>query len=126
MKDFIILSIVILLLDTVYLSNFGAKPFLNMVEKIQNEKTVLKFSAAGMAYILLILAMHQFVIKDPSNYQKAFILGIIIYGVFDATNMAIFNKYDYAVAIQDTLWGGILFAISLYLYNQVIIKYNNL
>ena len=43
MKDFIILSIVILLLDTVYLSNFGAKPFLNMVEKIQNEKTVLKF-----------------------------------------------------------------------------------
>ena len=57
MKDFIILSIIILLLDTVYLSNFGAKPFLNMVEKIQNEKTVLKFSAAGMAYILLILAM---------------------------------------------------------------------
>ena len=40
-----------------------------------------------MAYILLILAMHQFIIKDPTNYQKAFILGIIIYGVFDATNI---------------------------------------
>ena len=126
MKDFIILSIIILVLDTVYLSNFGAKPFLKMVEKIQNEKTVLKFSAAGMAYILLILAMHQFIIKDPTNYQKAFILGIIIYGVFDATNMAIFNKYDYKIAIQDTLWGGILFVISLYLYNQVLLRYDNI
>lgn len=120
MRDVIVLSVIVLLLDYVYLSNFGAKPFLNMVKNIQGEATVLNYPAAGIAYILLILAMHQFVIKEKNNYKRAFMLGIIIYGVFDATNMALFNKYSYSVAIQDTLWGGILFATSLYLYQITI------
>lgn len=117
MRELVLVSVILLTLDYVYLSNFGAKPFLNMVEKIQNEKTILKLPAAVVSYVLLILAVHQIVLEKPDNYRRAFMIGLIIYGVFDATNMALFNKYDITVAIEDSIWGGVLFATTLYLYN---------
>jgi uncharacterized membrane protein len=120
MKHLIIVSVIILVLDMLYLSNYGAKPFINMVEKIQNEKSIVKLSSAAVAYALLILAVHQFVLEQPSNYFRAFMLGLIIYGVFDSTNMALFNKYDIQIAIEDSLWGGILFATTLYIYNIIV------
>ena len=120
MRKLMLISIILLTLDYVYLSNFGAKPFLNMVEKIQNEKTILKVPAAAISYALLILAVHQIVLEKPNNYHRAFMIGLIIYGVFDATNMALFNKYNITVAIEDSIWGGVLFASTLYLYNYTV------
>jgi len=38
------------------------------------------------------------------------------------TNMAIFSNYDIFIAIQDTIWGGILFMITNIIFNRI--KYN--
>jgi uncharacterized membrane protein len=32
-----------------------------------------------------------------------------VYAVYDFTNVAIFEDYDWKFAIADSLWGGILF-----------------
>ena len=48
----------------------------------------------------------------------AFLLGFVIYGVFDLTNLAIFKKYDNMVALMDMLWGGTLFALTAYIIYQ--------
>ena len=121
MKDIAIISIIVLIIDYVYLSNIAAKPFMNMVEKIQNEKSIVKYSSAAFTYALLILAIYKF--TPNLNYLDTFILGFIIYGVFDFTNMALFNKYDLKIAIQDTVWGGVLFVLAKFTYNSII---NNL
>ena len=42
------------------------------------------------------------------------LLGFIIYGVFDATNLALFKKWDIRLAISDAIWGGVLFALTTY------------
>ena len=44
--------------------------------------------------------------------SEAFLLGIIIYGVYNTTSLAIYKKYTWKVATMDTLWGGILLAIT--------------
>lgn len=44
--------------------------------------------------------------------SKGFIFGIILYGVFDFTNLAIFSNYSFATAMIDTLWGGALMALT--------------
>jgi uncharacterized membrane protein len=45
--------------------------------------------------------------------------GFSTYAVYDLTNHAIFEKYDWRFAIADTLWGGILFMSARYLLKNV-------
>ena len=48
--------------------------------------------------------------------KDAVILGSLIYGIFDATNLALFDKWTIDLFIIDVIWGGILFGLSTYLY----------
>jgi uncharacterized membrane protein len=50
----------------------------------------------------------------------AFLLGLVIYGTFDFTNMALFKKWSLTTSIIDTLWGGTLFALSTYIIKKLI------
>ena len=43
MRELVLVSVILLTLDHVYLSNFGAKPFLNMVEKFKMKKLFLNY-----------------------------------------------------------------------------------
>jgi uncharacterized membrane protein len=47
----------------------------------------------------------------------AFLLGIVIYGVYETTNYALFKDWSILTVIIDTLWGGTLFAITTYIVN---------
>ena len=42
--------------------------------------------------------------------KTAGVLGMLIYGIFDFTNLAIFNKLTVIMSIMDITWGGMLFA----------------
>ena len=45
----------------------------------------------------------------------AFLLGLVIYGVYEGTNYAIIDGWKpWAVAL-DTIWGGILFALTTWI-----------
>ena len=118
MKNLIVVSSLVLLIDYIYLSLFGATPFLRMVENIQNKKVVVNKVSAAIAYILIIIAVYKYVI-NKLNYIDTFILGSVIYGIFDFTNLALFKNYKVSVAIQDTIWGGVLFTTTHYLFNKI-------
>ena len=74
---------------------------------------------------MLIFALYYFIIQHRKSVKDAFILGIIIYGVFDTTNYALFNNWSIITVITDTLWGGILFAITTFIVYQLQ-KYKNI
>jgi uncharacterized membrane protein len=40
------------------------------------------------------------------------LLGLLIYGVYDTTSLAIYKKYKWNIALQDTLWGGALLGLT--------------
>tara|TARA_B110000977_G_scaffold39805_1_gene53482 strand:- start:2139 stop:2507 length:369 start_codon:yes stop_codon:yes gene_type:complete len=122
MSDLARLSIILLFIDIIYLTFLGGGPFMNMVSKIQNSEAKLNKVSAAFTYVMMIILMHQFVINKNFTNQKVFLLGFLTYGIFDFTNMAIFSNYDIFIAIQDTIWGGILFMITNIIFNRI--KYN--
>tara|TARA_Y100001958_G_C21243369_1_gene572130 strand:+ start:3852 stop:4190 length:339 start_codon:yes stop_codon:yes gene_type:complete len=106
-----------LFLDTLYLSTIGGKPFLKMVTHIQNKPATVNYWYATVVYILMIFGFYYFIVKKKLSNTEAFMLGVFVYGVFDFTNIALFSNYNLTIAIQDTLWGGILFYLTNILYN---------
>ena len=122
MSDLARLSIILLFIDIIYLTFLGGGPFMNMVSKIQNSEAKLNKVSAAFTYVMMIILMHQFVINKNFTNQKVFLLGFLTYGIFDFTNMAIFSEYDIFIAIQDTIWGGLLFMVTNIIFNKI--KYN--
>jgi uncharacterized membrane protein len=45
------------------------------------------------------------------SIQYGGLLGLLTYGIYNFTNLAILKNYSIPVTIFDTLWGGILFSI---------------
>lgn len=110
------LGVITLLLDSIYL-NTTKSIFNKLVKKIQGENLEINMKGAIMSYTLIIFSLYYFIIKENKKPLDAFFLGLSIYGIFDATNIAIFKKYDSYIAYVDTIWGGILYGLTTYLFN---------
>ena len=109
MNSFIVSSILLVLVDSIYLYFIGKPVFDKTVAAIQNSSLVVNIAPAIFTYILMAILLNYFIISVNKSPFDAFILGFCAYGIFDFTNMAIFKKYNLKTAITDTLWGAILF-----------------
>jgi uncharacterized membrane protein len=103
----------LLILDLVWITVFFGKPFSKMIEDVQGEKMKINLMGAIVAYILLA-ASAIFFIPKTKNVYEAFLTGFFTYGVYDSTNYATLKNWDAKLAIVDSLWGGVLFAIIKY------------
>ena len=54
-----------------------------------------------------------------NSTSNAFWHGLATYAVFDGTNLALFKKYPLDLAIADTIWGGILFTLTVLLRKYI-------
>ena len=108
-----------LLFDSIYLTTVGGTLFTPMISQIQSMKFKLNYTGAVLAYLLMLLALYHFILKENRSPNDAFILGFTIYGIFDATNLAIFKNWKPELALIDTLWGGILFYTLALIYNKL-------
>lgn len=108
----IISSILLVLIDSVYLSMIGKSAFEKTVAAIQGSKLVVNMPPAIFTYILMAVILNYFIISANKPAFDAFILGFCAYGIFDFTNLAIFKNYTLKTAIMDTLWGAILFYVT--------------
>ena len=116
----IIVSAVVLVgVDFFYLSS-TSKFFNNIVKNIQGKEIQFKMLGAVICYVFLVLGLNYFVLLDKKlgkkeKIFKAFMLGLIVYGVFESTNLAIFTNWTLDALLLDTLWGSILFSITTYI-----------
>ena len=117
-KLIVITSFILLFLDTFYISSVSSI-FSTLIKKIQNDKLVFNFVGAFIAYLFLIIGIIYFIIIPKKSYTDAFILGIVIYGVYEGTNYAIFKKWPLQIVIMDTIWGGILFTLTSFFVNKI-------
>ena len=116
---FIITSaFVLFLIDFIYL-NIIKNFFTNQIKLIQGSSIKMNYLAAIICYIFLIFGINYFIIKPNRSVQDAFLLGIVIYGVFETTNMALFSKWSWLTVLIDTLWGGILFALTTFIIKLI-------
>ena len=115
------LGVIILLLDSIYL-NITKTHFDDLVKKIQGSSLEINLKGAIMSYSLIIFSLYYFIIRENKKPLDAFFLGLSIYGIYDATNIAIFKKYDSYIAYVDMIWGGILYALTTSLFNFIQIN----
>jgi uncharacterized membrane protein len=111
---FLISALIFVSIDFFYL-NLIKNYFSNQVKLVQGTPIKMNYLATLFTYILLIFGINYFIIKPNRSVQDAFLLGIIIYGVFETTNMALFKNWSWLTVLIDTLWGGVLFAITTFI-----------
>jgi uncharacterized membrane protein len=113
------LSIILLSLDAIYLYAMR-NLFEDQIKAIQGSPLQLNLVGALLCYILLVGGLYYFIIKDKRSILDAFLLGILVYGVYETTNMAIIKKWKYQTVIMDMIWGGILFASTTYIIKYIV------
>ena len=113
-KRILISSFVFIILDAIFIYT-NKTAFENEVIDIQRVVMQVKPSGAIVTYIFLLFALNYFIIHKYKGPIEAFLLGLVIYGVYEGTNYTIFKKWPLNLAILDTIWGGSLFAITTYL-----------
>ncbi len=135
---YILIILITLILDFIWLY-LNADMYNKVVYKIQNSKLVINYSGALLSYLCLILAL--FLISFPlvkyeyhKNKKQSLILlsiktggllGLLMYGIINTTNIAIFTNYSYKIAIIDSLWGFFLFTILTYIFIQTYHQRHN-
>jgi len=88
---------------------------------VQGEPLKVDYSSAFLCYLLLVFGLYHFIIVPQRSLYDAFLLGFVIYGVYETTTKALLKKWNWLTVIIDTLWGGILFTLTAYLtYNMIV------
>jgi len=112
----LISAILFIFIDTVYLQL--VRPYFEkQIQNVQGSAVQVNFLGVALCYIFLIIGINYFIIKPRKSVTDAFLLGIVIYGVYETTNYALFKKWSLLTVFMDTLWGGVLFAATTYIIN---------
>ncbi|HVY01386.1 MAG TPA: DUF2177 family protein [Candidatus Nanoarchaeia archaeon] len=115
-KIFLIALISIIILDAIFLGilmkNFY-KTELKSIATFKSGSMQTRLVPIILTYLILALGFTFFV--SPMLYAslyKSFLIGalfgLVVYGVYDFTNYAIFQTYTLRVAIVDIVWGVFL------------------
>ena len=111
-------AIIVVLLDSIYL-NLIKKLFGKQINDIQKSPLKLNMTATILTYVFIIFGLNYFIIRKRASITDAFLLGFVIYGIFELTNMALFDKWYISSVVIDTTWGGILFALTTFLTYKI-------
>ena len=125
----LIASLIFLIIDVIWLS-FATKSFYRpLIGNLLSDKPVMW--AAALFYILYVFGMALVVIQpciDSTSLFKTvytgFIFGLVAYGTYNLTNMAVLKGWSPTVTFVDMFWGGSLTAVSatsgLYLAKKIV------
>lgn len=110
--------VIFVILDSIYL--FMMKGYFdNQIKSIQGSIIKMNLLPAVLCYISLVFGLYYFIIKDKKPLLQAFLLGLVIYSVYETTNWALFTAWKPTTVLIDTLWGGILFMLTAFIYGKL-------
>jgi uncharacterized membrane protein len=110
----IVAIITMMLLDSVYIY-LTSTMYNTQLRLIQGSDLKIKIIPALLVYVFLLGGLYYFILIPKRPIMDAFILGLVIYAVFDLTNLAILDKWSYQIVIMDSLWGASLFAMTTFI-----------
>jgi len=113
-----LLPLIFILLDAIYITP-QMSWFQSIYHNIQKSPLKVRYTSAIVCYLLLSVLLYTFILRPKRPLREAFLLGICVYGVYDATSYTLLKDYPLSLALIDTLWGGILFTVVTYLYRLI-------
>ena len=113
---YIVFFTVVIFLSLDFLFLYSMRSVFNkQVVAVQGSPVVLKPYAGILCYITLIFGIYYFIIREKKSVFDAFLLGLVIYAVYETTTLALLKNWSYKTSIIDTLWGGVLFALTTFI-----------
>jgi uncharacterized membrane protein len=120
MLRFFLSSLVLLGLDHLWIAYLAKPAYFKAyghVLRLAQGQLQPMWWAVVVVYLALIGGLNFFVFSDRlgSNFSiisQAFIFGIVVYAVYDFTCLALFKNWPLMMSIIDTLWGGLLCALT--------------
>lgn len=123
-KQIIAATIVLVTMDLLWVGYFMAgfyqshlRPILNFVDGTLSPRIV----PVIITYITMILLV-SFVAtplakayghgSHLSTFLIGAFLGVIVYGLYNFTNLSLLKNWDYTLAIVDSLWGAVIFGVA--------------
>jgi uncharacterized membrane protein len=121
MIKLILTAVILVILDTFYIQ-FMKGAFTSQIQRVQGSKLELNLFGFLMTYIFLISGLYYFIIIENKNYTDAVILGLVVYGVYDFTNLTILKNWSLLLSLIDVLWGATLFGLTSFSVNLISTK----
>lgn len=119
MYKLLITAIVFVIIDGIFLTMM--KPYFeNQVKLVQGSALKVNITATILCYVFLIFGIYYFIIQPNKSVQDAFLFGIVIYAVYETTSRALLTKWKWSTVFIDTLWGGILFALTAWVMKKMV------
>ncbi len=123
MREIAIVALM-LFFDTVWI-NSNMTMYKATMESVQKAPLRINMTAAAITYLFMFLSIYYIALPMAAankNFvtflgtaQTAGLVGLLTYGVYNFTNMSTFVDYSWSTAAIDTLWGGLLFTMVVYI-----------
>lgn len=107
MKVFGIVLAVLVIIDLPMIMFINKKKYEDLFKGINGDASVSslnKYLYGTLSYFVLALGIYFFCVKQKS-YLNAVILGLVVFGVYDFTNLASIAKADVGTGFMDIGWG---------------------
>lgn len=122
----IIATVVLLVLDILWVTLYMSKAYKKQVQDIQGSEMKGRIYLGVIAYILMVVGLNMFVLPnirkgheliDSLKYGATF--GLVVYGIYDMTAGTVLKDWDLKLATVDVIWGSFVFFISAYVGSKL-------
>ena len=116
--QFILTAIILVAIEAVYLR--AMLPYFNsQIKKIQGKEITPRPYSVVIVYIIIITGLYYFIIGPNKSAKDGAFFGLVIYGIFNFTNHALFDNYSLSLVIIDLIWGMIICGTTTLIVNYI-------
>jgi uncharacterized membrane protein len=122
LKQIIISAIAMLCLDGLWLGVISKKLYFDKLRHLartqDGQSFDVNYGAAGAVYVLMVLGFMVFLAPSLQKWSyletilMASAMGVVVYGVYDFTNLATLREWPLLITLLDMAWGTVLFAVT--------------
>ncbi len=114
----LISALILVLLDGLYLKLIRGL-FTRQIKSVQGSELQMKLTPAIIAYIFLVFGLNYFIISKKGSVKDAALLGLVIYAVYEFTNLSLLKNWTVTISVIDTLWGALLFGLTTWITYKI-------
>lgn len=128
-KSFLTALISFFLLDYLWIGFIYKVKYTEMITEVQGVDLEFRYSSSLMVYLIMSVAIIVWILpriekevedkRDMEILKASFkygsLMGLMIYGVYNFTNHAIFRNWSLETSFVDIFWGSFLMGVVTYL-----------
>lgn len=127
-KKILVIFLLFIIIDVPVITKLNVDMYSKQFNRINQEEmkmNLTKWLFAIICYLLLAFGLYHFVIKNNNDdtmtiAKNGFIFGLVVYGIYNATNKVTINKWGVIESFVDTAWGSVLSATIAVLASFII------